>query len=1284
MKKIISIFLCVTLFVATMFSTNIFSANTRENNIEWESTASPITFERSDSAGGYVDVRDGEFRIVGRNSSGSDVLTYTKGLTDYKLSEYTLKYVLTPYSIKWSRDMVLVHTSNHDKPDTSSCYVVSLQGHGQISGDTKPTLIIAKNATVFNSQPDVAKGAWIRQVDVSANKSYNMEIKVRGATISVWLYKVGNDKPSSPTLTWTDPNNTYTSGYVAFGGRTNGCGINNITLTNDADGVAPADKFICDNYSPVIYNSDVWKADSSFTHIQTSGSVSYRTNGYRIYSKSLYDGVDRPIITSAVPTATGEGFEDFELKLDYTTNLDTGTNKILFNSVGTDTGYSLSVSSNGTAILSENATELSNKSFSFIKDTTYRIEIERKETTIKIWIYEKSGEKPAEPLISYTEDILLASGNLYFYTANGDFTVANIYLKTPKVENIPADLGDADLYTGSKLRFVQKSADGYMDIRDGKLVLTGKYINPSNGKQADTWVETMGLTGEDLTDFTIKYKFTSAHNNYGNDVLIIRGNDSATNFRSSGYTFGIQGYKNYQDENGNFINNSYGIYIQKGSVSGVKETTLASLDGAFVTDLPFKKGIEYNVEVSVSGYTVSAWVYEANAQKPTEPTITFTDSKSKYSSGDIGFASRCEGYSVRDIVIEGNTKDGSSYSASSEFNLYNGKTYVGANSSKTESLQTGSVSVVWDSVKLSAWSTYFKDYYTVKTPLVYKSGKYIKNFDLGFIYDATEDNIGSVIFNSREIGSEYTLVYMREGSKLNLKLKKDNSELASKSIKIKDRVKLQFILSRADNKFNLYVYKNGSKQPTEATMAVTLESPLPSGQMYFSVDKGSYSLSDVKLRVNDSSAVSEPIYELNFEDGTMGDAVLEIGTGEIKTENGNKYLHLEKDQKGDGTVKMLFGPSSVSNFTLNMEIRTTVLQNPTWHWVSIKFHASGSDYYETQIFPKGTDIAAVNKALGYKNTNKKLGLSGTADPRSGNPNHSSDYGLTPDDDWHKVSIVSDGFEYSVYIDGVLKLKTSDPERLYEKGGFILGGWGACYDIDNIKIYTETYYDLADDIVREGPIGIIFEKDFEGDGYNMDGITLTMGNNEFETTTVMTEEDGNKFLRCFGDKPHSINANTVLSFGPKNVRDFELTAKIRVKAAFNVGFSYVSVGIHALPTSPRWNTVWMNMGPKGSAVAIINADAKLDTRNLVAMTGMNTTASTTDVMPTDNREFGLRPDGRWHDIKVTVKGNTYTLYVDGKKYISYTDKNPFYTKGRTTLCAYGANFDVDDIVLSNFK
>lgn len=443
--------------------------------------------------------------------------------------------------------------------------------------------------------------------------------------------------------------------------------------------------------------------------------------------------------------------------------------------------------------------------------------------------------------------------------------------------------------------------------------------------------------------------------------------------------------------------------------------------------------------------------------------------------------------------------------------------------------------------------------------------------------------------------------------------------------------------------------------------------------------------SDVDVEVAHEPVQTETglVYENDFENAG-DDQRLTVNKGQnysIVTEGSNTYYHIDylpsSPNSVNGDVNISFGPSNIKNFTLNMHVRITNKNDMRWHSVILMGRWAGSYSSQARFFTKGTLLCTQDGTDIYD-----VGRSGppAENTTSTYPCHDAACGVSILE-WHKVTLVCEDSKYTAYIDGKKIVEGVDEYELAKWGGFGLRTQGINLDIDNIRIYGTPHYDL--EYVEEVPTGVLYKNNFENS--SLDGIKFTYYDER--TTAILTEENGNKFLRAYpdmrtnedGTSQVAGNGNLLFTFGPANAMDFELNFRLRVKSNTNENFCSTIIGIHSAPANIKWDTIWINILARGTSVSLKDTSKVLGINNLIATTGENRSGAT---MPSDNRAFGVRPDSRWHDVKVISKGYTYTLYVDGVKYISTTDKDKTFYKGYTALGSHHCIIDVDDINLTN--
>ncbi len=428
------------------------------------------------------------------------------------------------------------------------------------------------------------------------------------------------------------------------------------------------------------------------------------------------------------------------------------------------------------------------------------------------------------------------------------------------------------------------------------------------------------------------------------------------------------------------------------------------------------------------------------------------------------------------------------------------------------------------------------------------------------------------------------------------------------------------------------------------------------------------------------------LYSNDFDTAADADR-LKVVRGQnygIVTDGDKSYYHIDYEpdasNEANGNVNMTFGPVGIKNFTMSMHVRITKNISDKWHNIILMGRTkSGGLSAQARFLTKGSFLT-----LQQDTTLLEIARSGPAaeGTTSTYPCHDKDAGVSILE-WHKVTLVCDEWKYTLYIDGKKIVEGVDEHQLTKWGGFGLRTQGVNLDIDNIRIWGTPHYDLS--FTEEIPTGQLYKNDFEQGSLN--GIAFTYYDES--QTAIMKEENGNSFLRAHPDLRTDENGNLkvvgngnlLFSFGPPNAMDFTLTFKVREMSNTNENLGSTIVGIHSDPSNLKWNAVWANILSRGTSFSLKDTSRKLGIDNLIGTTGKNRSGGN-NYMPSDNRAFGLRPDGKWHDVKVISKGYTYTVYIDGAEILTATDPNKTFYKGYTVIGSNGCIVDIDDISLTN--
>lgn len=629
------------------------------------------------------------------------------------------------------------------------------------------------------------------------------------------------------------------------------------------------------------------------------------------------------------------------------------------------------------------------------------------------------------------------------------------------------------LIGGSALTFekAQSSSGGLVGLMNNRVVFSAMRWDAASNKYASAFVTTKGVTGKQLTDYTLKYNYTVAGAAWNVDALALRVQDSENPNREKGYSLVIQG-RSFKIDGEQPVGSV--ITIQKDRCDSVATKAVdASKMSMVMLDAPLTVGLEYIVEIEVVGSTVKAWLYEASGKKPVDPTITYTDPEAKYKTGDVAFVARDEGYSISDITI----KD-SQYSTICENwapELYGSTDNLDLTHLFTTPYTTGVVSMSGAQYRLTSNNTVTTDAYTVKTNGFNQNGDYyLKNFELCYelSFNGKRNNFASVYFTANDYSNlGYELRLDGEGR---IGLFKNGIQLKTTKFEFISGFDYQVVVNVKDGRINIYIYLLTDKKPETATLSCTDASPLSAGYIYFGTEKGDFNIAQIAVKTFDKETVKGPtgtIFTKNFEGGDKNLNGLSLSlhsterTKVMTGSDGNSFLRIvgvrtsdPKDFSGvDALSQVKFGSDEFYNFDFTADIRFKSAFSAAWSYLAIGMHANPEQLRNQAIW---FDVAAKGAAaikLDTKNGMSNNNIVATTGMISGTqqsafvPTNSQENGILVDNRWHNIKVSVRENTYSLYIDGKFVLSYTDPDNSYEKGALYLYGYGLNYDLDNIKV-----------------------------------------------------------------------------------------------------------------------------------------------------------------------------------------------------------------------------------------
>lgn len=212
-------------------------------------------------------------------------------------------------------------------------------------------------------------------------------------------------------------------------------------------------------------------------------------------------------------------------------------------------------------------------------------------------------------------------------------------------------------------------------------------------------------------------------------------------------------------------------------------------------------------------------------------------------------------------------------------------------------------------------------------------------------------------------------------------------------------------------------------------------------------------------------------------------------------------------------------------------------------------------------------------------------------------------------------------------------------------------------------------------VAEDTGTVLYEHDFE------DGI-IDFSNNipDSDGTGEIVEEDGNKFLKLTTHTGEGENGylhfwgpfakdGETLTLDMKG--DWDYTLRVRPDYIKNPDHNWIKICFNAQ------DGVWENacymfeMWQWRGKIAIKDQSTGLDDLNNPLVEGMEN----------ETREFY---DGDWYNLKISRRGDTFSVYVDGQLNVYMTDADRHFDGGTIVFCSWGANYSVDDLKVVGYE
>ncbi len=1218
-----------------------------------------LTFEKASTAeGGRVTMQDGRVVISAKKSDGGDTRLITKGITGEKLTDFTLKYSYIPSGTRWIMDSVILRAPDSESVDRTAGYMFSVQGtQHKINNETpnKSSVSIQKDSTstVKSTPIDSNKCTFNPDFAIVDGREYTVEIEVSGSTVTVWVYEATDSKPTLPTLKYTDPEAKYSSGDIAFYTYSEGFSISDITIIDKKLGT------ICENWTPELYNS----ADLNVKQLEGTGmkfgSVTTENGKFTVKTNNGVMADDYPIALNNLNTKALDVFTlDAIVSL---ADLDENEASVNFG------GYKLSLiksKAGDKAILYKDGQQLAASDVNIIGGKDYVVNVVKDRGGITVKFYKAGSAEPTSSLINVVDDAWLVGGDVWLSTEKGEFTVLGLNLVEGTANENSATDSSYTVLTNSNLIFekAKSSNSGRITLQNKAIVVSGK-----NAEDKDGWVVSKGVTGKQLTDYTLKYTYSVADNKWTADAIMLRVQDSENPDRMTGYSFVVQGRGDGKSA-GFLVDGQYPagsvVSIQKNSTAAMTSSTDDANKSVTVLDYTLSVGTDYTVEIEVKGATINAWLYKAGTDKPAEPTVSYTDVEATYKSGDIGFVARGEGFSLSNITLV--DKASGTICESYIPELYNGKSF---NKSvlNGEERNVGLVTLNNGVYTVISNNGLTDVVYPLETNVLnYNRDTYLSNFELCYelSFNGLENNSASVYFNARDYyENRYELKLNGDGTVV---LYKNGLQEKTASFNFIDGVRYQVILNSNEGKINAYIYRLTDAKSSVPTLSYTDKAPLASGVISFGTQQGDFNISKVAVKSYDKVSISGPtgsIFTKNFEGNDYNLDGLNITlnntdhTALMTDYDGNKYLRIvgkpsnaakANDITGsDALSQVKFGSNELYNFELSAKIRFKSAFSANWSYLAVGIHANPNRLRNEAIW---LDVGTRGSAAVFIDTDENLSnnnmVASTGSVKGTTqsaflPNEAQADGMAFDGQWHDLKVSVKENTYSLYVDGKFVLSYTDPNNTYEKGAVYLYGYGVNYDLDDIKLTNN--------------LGAGEVKKVDNTVYtNAEGFKLS----ELQKTDKLTGKQLSEFEWEFEYKADSSNwGRTAFLFGVNKDTKVKNAGANYLEMTNAFGFTITGTNISAKTGKPNVVSGIYNNGitafapntdvtSSGNILPLVYTQEKDEAGKPVGSmlpTYTSTTSSRAALSFADTTSTPIDV-GKWMTVKVRFVGNKLYIYT----------------------------------------
>ena len=265
-------------------------------------------------------------------------------------------------------------------------------------------------------------------------------------------------------------------------------------------------------------------------------------------------------------------------------------------------------------------------------------------TTLKVWLFEKSAAIPAEPTLTYTSNIGPSAGVKFTTWDRVDATVSNIKLYADEVQvKAPAPTTEAatttttEAATTTTTEAAATTTTAVIDPTAPVKTVAGPIHIKTDGNQS--WQEgiayiAQGEEGKYNPALTVEYTVTEE--DHGEWAQLIMYLDSWDCNQWGGYQLRIEGGDTAYGNSGGAVDADMALTLYKGNAPDSPDWKYVA--GVAIDKLEYDKAYRVAIQrvIGDTDTTLKVWIFEDGAAIPAEPTLAYTVDNATYGSASAG------------------------------------------------------------------------------------------------------------------------------------------------------------------------------------------------------------------------------------------------------------------------------------------------------------------------------------------------------------------------------------------------------------------------------------------------------------------------------------------------------------------------------------------------------------------------------------------------------------------------------------------------------------------------